>query len=223
MKSIQWSVVVASILSVLIAVLSFRFVALGMSDAFPAMQVHLDTQALAFAVHVVASSIALLLGGFQFLNGFRRKAPGWHRWAGRTYATACIAGGIGGLIIAPQAPGGMVAAAGFGLLAVIWIISTAQAARLAMLRRFDAHREWMMRSFALTFGAVTLRIYLPFFFMADIPYPQASQWVAWLAWVPNLLFAQWLIMRARGDRQAGNAAPLQSGQPGRAGYTARNS
>ena len=54
----------------------------------------------------------------------------------------------------------------------------------------------MLRSYALVFAAVTLRIWLPILIMVHqrqlLP---EYKWVAWLSWVPNLLFVEWLIRR----------------------------
>lgn len=122
--------------------------------------------------------------------------------SGRIYALAVLVGGASGLVLAIGAEGGPVAAAGFGLLAVLWIGITGNAVRLAMRRDIAAHRHWMIRSYALTFAAVTLRIYLPFLIgLGGLDYAQSSIWVAWACWVPNLLLAQWWLTRT-----ASNAA-----------------
>jgi hypothetical protein len=54
----------------------------------------------------------------------------------------------------------------------------------------------MIRSFALTFAAVTLRLYLPASQIAGMPFPAAYSAIAWLCWVPNLLVAEWFIRAA---------------------------
>jgi hypothetical protein len=61
----------------------------------------------------------------------------------------------------------------------------------------EAHRQWMIRNFALTLAAVTLRHYLPFMlFVLHWPFARAYVTVSWLCWVPNLLIAEWMV-RAR--------------------------
>ena len=53
------------------------------------------------------------------------------------------------------------------------------------------HREWVLRNYALIFGAVTLRIWLPILIIAyQGEFLPAYRWVAWLAWVPNLLWVE---------------------------------
>ena len=51
----------------------------------------------------------------------------------------------------------------------------------------------MIRNFALSFAAVTLRLYLPPVFIFQLPFESSYAVIAWICWVPNLLVAQWLI------------------------------
>ena len=53
-------------------------------------------------------------------------------------------------------------------------------------------------SFALTFAAVMLRIYIPVALVTGIGFEAAYPAIAWLCWVPNLLVAQLLVRSARG-------------------------
>jgi hypothetical protein len=56
----------------------------------------------------------------------------------------------------------------------------------------------MTRSFALTFAAVTLRIYIPLALAAGVGFADSYPAIAWLCWVPNLVVAQFLVRSARG-------------------------
>lgn len=101
-------------------------------------------------------------------------------------------------MLAPFSYGGWVTHLGFGLLALALLVTTGIA--FASIRRGDVrnHRAWMLRSFALVFGAVTLRLELPLLigaFQGD--FTPAYRIVAWLAWVPNLVAAEWHIRRTR--------------------------
>lgn len=186
----------SAVLCIGIALVSYRFVVLGLENAFEGMSGHITERYLAFVLHVSAAPIALALGIFQFLPRLRERRPALHRWSGRIYGIAILVSGVAGLTLALGATEKPVAAVGFGVLAVIWVGITAQAVRLAMAGRIIEHRRWMIRSFALTFAAVTLRLELPFFFiLGGMEYPEASNYVAWLCWVPNLLVAEWFIRR----------------------------
>lgn len=147
------------------------------------------------AFHVLGSGVALTIGGFQFLPWLRARHLALHRWLGRTYLVAVLIGGIGGLVIAGQADGGLTGRVGFSLLAVVWLVSGWQAYTAVRSGDTAAHRVWMIRNFALTFAAVTLRAYLGIFTGAmGIPFAGFYPLVAWLCWVPNLVVAEWLIV-----------------------------
>jgi hypothetical protein len=105
----------------------------------------------------------------------------------------CLRSSAVGFALAQHAFGGLTARAGFGLLAVCWTGSTLNAYRHIRQGNLSAHRSWMIRSYALTLAAVTLRVYLPSSQLAGIPMPVAYPAIAWLCWVPNLLIAEWFV------------------------------
>ena len=56
------------------------------------------------------------------------------------------------------------------------------------------HRQWMVRSYALTLAAVTLRIQLPFYqAVLGLSFDDAYAIVAWFCWIPNLVVAEWFF------------------------------
>jgi len=146
---------------------------------------HVPIQAL---THMLIAPIALFLGPFQFFPGMRAKYPQAHRWSGRVYVTACVVAGTGGLAASPYASGGSVAGLGFGILAVLWLGTTLGAWRAAVQRRFALHRLLMRFSYAMTFGAVTLRLQIPLGFALGYPtYSAMSVWLAYTSWIPNVI------------------------------------
>jgi len=147
-------------------------------------------------VHVTGAVVALLLGSLQFLPGLRRIAA--HRWIGRVYVLGCLVGGVAGLVLAPGSFAGPIATAGFAGLGMSWIAVNLLGWRAAMDRRFVEHRRWMIRSWALTLAAVTLRLYLPTVQVLDLPFLPWYRAISFLCWVPNLLVAEvWLRTDAR--------------------------
>lgn len=150
----------------------------------------------ALTLHAGLAAIALISGPFQFLSGLRRTQPGLHRILGRVYVVACLVSGLGGLFLAFGASTGPISTAGFGTLAVLWIYANGRAWQLALDRRFKAHEQWMVRSFAMTFGAVTLRLYLPLAFVGPWTFEDAYRAISFLSWVPNLLLAE-IFIRTR--------------------------
>lgn len=178
--------------------MSYRFLGLGLEPAFPSMLGHIADRNLAFILHISASPVALVLGLFQFLPRLRKEHPGAHRWSGRVYGLAVLIGGLSGLIVAFGSFDRPVAATGFSILAILWFGVTAQAIRLALAGRIIEHRRWMIRSFSLTFAAVTLRLALPLLFiLGGMDYPAASNYVGWLCWIPNLVIAELYLRRSR--------------------------
>jgi hypothetical protein len=75
--------------------------------------------------HASFSSIALISGPWQFLDAIRRRWLVAHRWTGRAYCGAVLAGWLTSLPIAAHANTGAIASAGFLILGVLWIGSTA--------------------------------------------------------------------------------------------------
>lgn len=154
-------------------------------------------------VHVAGAATALLVGPVQFLPWVRRRLPALHRTLGRVYVVGCLAGGVGGLVMAFGSTAGPIATVGFASLAVCWIVANIQGWRLAVARRFDAHRAWMLRSFAMTFAAVTLRIYIVVLPMWGVAPIDAYRAASFLAWIPNLILVE-LYLR-KGWRQTAAA------------------
>lgn len=152
----------------------------------------------AFMLHIIFGGIALLIGWTQFVNRIRTKHLTVHRTIGRTYLAVCVLGGLSALFIAPNATGGMISSLGFGTLAVLWLTVTIRAYIAIRRKQVDIHRAWMTRSYALTFAAVTLRIWLPLSqFVLHFDYIPSYQVISWLCWIPNLLVAELLIRSQR--------------------------
>jgi hypothetical protein len=158
-------------------------------------------------VHAGFAATALLVGPWQFLGQVRARWPKVHRWIGRTYVFACLIGGFAGLLIASGSTAGPIARAGFGLLAVVWLGVNIQAYSLALARRFPEHREWMIRSFALTFAAVTLRIEMPLAAVLHLDPLASYRAISWLAWVPNLALAELYLRGLPLRRRSAPALP----------------
>ncbi|MFM1895282.1 MAG: hypothetical protein RLZZ385_356 [Pseudomonadota bacterium] len=147
--------------------------------------------------HIFASSVALALGPFQFSSRLRQKYSEFHRWLGRAYlGIGVLFGGLAGLYMSVFAFGGAAGRLGFACLALAWLFTGAMAFKSIRGGAVADHRKWMVRNFALTFAAVTLRIYLPVGMLSGIPFEASYPFIAWLCWIPNVLFAEWLFNRA---------------------------
>jgi uncharacterized membrane protein len=160
----------------------------------PPLVTHLVAQwPLSALLHFAGGAIALVAGALQLHPGLRVRSLTTHRWTGRLYVLVVLISGCAALVLAPGSFGGPVASTGFTALAVCWLASTLNAWRHIRQRSIDEHREWMIRSYALTLAAVTLRIYLPLAQFSNWPMSVAYPAIAWLCWVPNLAVAEWWL------------------------------
>jgi uncharacterized membrane protein YozB (DUF420 family) len=149
----------------------------------------------AYYAHVLMAAVILVIGFFQIHPAFGLRWRNAHRALGKIYV-----GGIlffsapGGLVMSLFINRGPVVQASFVLLCTLWFIFTWIAYTRIRQRNVQSHRQWILRSFALTLSAITLRIYV---FLGswsfDLANPTAYATIAWLSWVPNLLICEWYI------------------------------
>lgn len=196
---------IVATLSVLVALYAIGMYGFGpgAERLHPAMRANFELRPLGIGLHIAASTLALLLGPLQFSTRLRARWPALHRWTGRVYlGGAVLLGGLAGLYMSAYAHGGPVSVAGFAGLALGWLYTGARAYGAIRAGDVVAHRRWMVRNFALSFAAVTLRLYLPWVFVLHLDFDTWYRVIAWACWVPNLLFAQWWLGRERRTRQA---------------------
>jgi len=159
--------------------------------------IHIDHWRIAFIIHVYASLWVLFAGFTQFSSRLQRNNPQLHRTMGYIYVVdVLLVTGPAGLIMGFYANGGDLSRIAFVLLAVLWIYFTAMALVKAKQKNFTAHRNFMIRSYALTLSALTLRAwkYAITNTMA-LPPMDVYRVVAWLGWVINLIMAEIIIYR----------------------------
>lgn len=148
--------------------------------------------------HAISSGLAIAIGWLQFIKRLRVQKPNLHRAIGYVYACLIAIGGITGLYLSWYADGGWLAATGFGVLSTLWMYTLYQGiVRIVVARDLAGHGRWMIRNYALTCAAITLRLYMPLaailFGLSDPNDTFAV--IAWLCWVPNLLVAESLVAR----------------------------
>ncbi len=148
----------------------------------------------AFPAHIIFGGTALFIGWRQFGSSFRNKYLKIHRVIGKMYVIAVVISSVSAIYMGFYANGGIIAATGFIILGMIWLITTLIALISIKNGNVVRHQQWMTYSYACTFAAVTLRIWLPL--LRNITGDTDGSYiaVAWLCWVPNLLVA-YLINR----------------------------
>jgi hypothetical protein len=151
--------------------------------------IHLWHYRAAFYLHIFPALLVLAAGMTQFSSRILAKAPALHRWVGKVYVgSVLLVCGPAGFVMALYSNGGWVARSSFVTLSVLWWLCTWFAWRAIIRGSVSEHKTWMLRSYALTFSAITLRVMQ--FLLATrtgIDADLAYQVVAWPSWVLNLL------------------------------------
>lgn len=152
---------------------------------------------LSFFTHVYTAVLVLPACFTQFSAYIRRKLPKLHRYSGWLYAGVVILlAGPSGLYMGIYANGGLISQISFVLLASLWIGYTFTAVLKAVQGDYKTHRDFLIRSFALTLSAITLRAWKYLLVFLFEPRPMdVYQIVAWLGWIPNLIIAELIIRK----------------------------
>ena len=104
--------------------------------------------------HTLCGTFALLAGPLQFSSRFRQRHLKVHRILGRLYFASVIVGAFTGIALAAGRPG----LPGTSMQGAAWIICTTAAVLAARNRQIAVHRQWMARSYAVTFTFVSSRV-----------------------------------------------------------------
>jgi uncharacterized membrane protein len=145
--------------------------------------------------HIGAGMLALFLGPLQFWTALRRRYARMHRWTGRVYVGAVALGAVMSAVMLPQSEAsGWVYRYGLAGLALAWVGTTGLA--LAAIRRGNVaqHREWMVRSYVVTFGFVLFRVV--FDTLAALKFgtfEERATISAWSCWALPLLVTEFVL------------------------------
>lgn len=158
---------------------------------------HIDYWRIGFYAHVFTSVFIMLVGAVQFNRFFIVKYPRVHRWAGYTYVWLLLfVSGPGAFAMALHANGGLPAQASFVLQTIMWYYFTIAGWYYAYKKNYTEHGAFMVRSYALTLAAISLRImvlWLGWYKIEGLRPRDAYITVAWMSWVPNMIMAELLI------------------------------
>lgn len=143
----------------------------------------------AYYAHVLAAGLILVLGLFQLRTTISLRWRKLHRLLGQCYAYGILFfAAPGGLVMSFFINRGPWVLTSFLIQSACWFLFTALAVRAVKKRNIEEHARWMWRSYALTFAAVTLRLYVFLFTNSyDMSAPEAYGIIAWLSWTINLV------------------------------------
>lgn len=152
-----------------------------------------------FYVHVCTSIFTLLAGFTQFNSAILNTKPIVHRAMGKLYVIVVLFfAAPSGLFIGLFANGGLYSKIAFVILSILWFYYTLKGYLAIKNHQISAHKAFMLRSFAIAFSAITLRLWKVILVYLFHPAPMdVYQIIAWLGWVPNLMLIEYFIFKQK--------------------------
>jgi uncharacterized membrane protein len=110
--------------------------------------------------HILCGVTAMLSGPFQFSTRLRKHNPRLHRTLGKVYVIAVLIGAClaGYMDLTVDISSNWVINAGYLSHPLAWGLTALIAYRTAVTRSFNVHRQWMIRSYLITFTFVLVRL-----------------------------------------------------------------
>ena len=157
---------------------------------------------LPLIAHVSGGLVALLVGVFQLWSGLNAQVMSTHPVSGRIYLAAVLVGSLAGMVLSvTSALYGFAWGVGVFSLALAWLATTGMALVCIKRRNIKAHRQWMIRSYIVTFAFVLFRIttdYVPAEALWGVSLADMSTAMIWAVWVlPLLAYDVYLQIRER--------------------------
>jgi uncharacterized membrane protein len=150
-----------------------------------------------FFIHVFSTVFVLIAGFTQFNTFLLQNYSQIHRNIGKLYVFVVLfLAAPSGLFIGYYANGGLISKIAFILLSLFWFFFTYKGFKHIKNKNILLHKQFMLRSFALTFSAITLRLWKVILVYLFHPSPMdVYQIISWLGWIPNILIIEYCIYR----------------------------
>lgn len=199
-RNTLWLVVFAYFF-VLMTFITLNYIPFGTNIAFLQIKqtevTQIPSYIVFFYLHVYSAIFVLLAGFTQFNSRILKNYPKLHRRIGSVYVfTILFLSAPSGLFIGCFANGGFFSKISFISLAILWFYFTLKGLLYIKARKIKLHKAFMLRSFALTFSAITLRFWkVIIVYLFELPPMDVYQIIAWLGWIPNLLIIEFYIFK----------------------------
>jgi hypothetical protein len=145
-------------------------------------------------LHIVSGTITLLVGPTQLWLGFGLRHLGLHRRLGVTYVGGVAVGSVTALYLALHTSFGFVFGLGLAGLAVAWVVTTGLGLIAVRRAQLAQHREWMIRSYVVTFAFVTFRLLAGLLERAQVgTLPERLAVASWFCWAVPLLVTEAIL------------------------------
>jgi uncharacterized membrane protein len=143
--------------------------------------------------HGLAGLVVLCLGATQFSSRLRQRHARVHRVLGRCYVIGvAIAAPVG--IYITSLHNALPTRIAVTTQALLWMLTTGMAFYCIRRRRFQQHRHWMIRSYAITLIFLADRVLVAIPWLSDLD-GDTSPNILWLcnviAWVVPTLIVAW--------------------------------
>ncbi|MFN3848095.1 MAG: DUF2306 domain-containing protein [Spirosomataceae bacterium] len=194
MKKTLWMIIIA--LAILVGIIPITYLVNGVNEGYLQLKgpeiLRSKTWWFFLYIHAISGGIAILIGWIQFSKKILQNRPKLHRFIGKSYFFSAIICSISGFYIGFYATGGMVAAAGFITVACIYFYTTLQGYLTIRKGQIAEHQNMMTYSYAACLAAVSLRLSTPIAYILGFEYVSSYTFIAWSAWIPNLMIAYWI-------------------------------
>lgn len=157
---------------------------------------------LGIGMHFVMGTVLVLAWPILLSARIRARHRTVHRWTGRVYVSAGFLAGIGGMsFILTHGAYTPSASIAFGVWGAVLMLSAVMAYVHARAKRFDLHRAWAIRLFAMVLGSWVFDLEIRTWkdltggigMSADNTSGPFDYAILYLFFVPNLLIAEFFI------------------------------
>jgi uncharacterized membrane protein HdeD (DUF308 family) len=141
--------------------------------------------------HVIFGILAMLVGPFQFSNKLRARYLVIHRRLGYVYLVSILLGATAGIALSLTSKVSVTYKMGLFFLAVAWLLTSGMALFFILKRKITQHKEWMVRSYVVTFAFVIFRLFadlMTYYEISDAADRNAL--MSWACWAVPLLFLE---------------------------------
>lgn len=123
-------------------------------DRLPMQSAQVWVANLGIGLHFAMGTILVLAWPILLSSRIRARHRAVHRWTGRIYATAGVLAGVGGLsFILTHGAYTRAASVAFAIWGAVMMLCAIMAFVHARAKRFDRHRAWAIRLFAMVLGS----------------------------------------------------------------------
>lgn len=142
-------------------------------------------------LHLACGTVALLVGPVQLWLGLGRRSLALHRRLGILYVASVAVGTAAAFTLLLQTRLGWVFATGIAGLAIAWVVTTGLGVVSIRHGLLAQHREWMIRSYVVTFAFVTFRLLFRILHAAGVgTLAEQLGAASWFCWAAPLLLTE---------------------------------